>query len=101
MARLRRVTAHFLDLPHLACQNLIERNRGVIRIFISMPTEAAVDGPELHVRRALCSTSRLRSTYVIHFDVQFGSWTGACFSGPYAEGRDRGRIALCALKERL
>lgn len=101
MARLRRVTSSFRGVPHPACQKVIEHDRGVLRKYFSMPTEATVDGPKWHVRRAPCGSRRLRSTYVIHFEVKIGSWTEACFSGSCAKGRDRGRMALRALTIRV
>mgnify|MGYP000023112509 CR=1 FL=1 len=101
MAHPRRLTARFLGVPHPACQTVNEHGRGVISMYISMRIAATVVGPELHVNRALCSSARLRSIYVIHFDVKFRSQTGACFAGSCAKGRDRGRIALHALKKRV
>jgi len=73
MAHLRRVTARLRSVPQPVCQTLNEHDQGVISIYLSMRTEATIDGPELHVNRALCSPLRLRSTYVIHLDVSFGS----------------------------
>jgi len=73
VARPRRVTANFRGVPHPLCQTLNEHDRAVMSTYISMRTEATVDGPELHVSRALCSSSRLRSVYFIHFENMFGS----------------------------
>ena len=76
---MRRSIEWTLGVPHPAFQNLIEHDRGVISILIRMPTEGTVDGSELYVETALCSSQTLRSTCVILFDGKFRLWIGAYF----------------------